>query len=87
MKISTHAAKRMNQRGVRRELVEALIATADIEMPVGNNCRLLRVSQQAASAHSMRDKLKRFCVVVSDDSQAIVTVKAIYKRQKIRRAA
>lgn len=80
-KMSTHAEKRVNQRGVSGHLLALVLAHADIETPIGNGCIGLRVSRTLANRCDMRlafgsdiDKITNIIVVWSELTSSVVTV-------------
>jgi len=73
MRTSVHAAKRMRQRGIKREFMGRLLDNADIERSIGGNCRLYRVSRSLA--RQLRDeRLSHYVAIISDDTGNLVTV-------------
>ena len=62
-------------------LLDALIAFADFEAPVGGSCSVLKLSRERLDDRELRatlghlaDRLRSPAVVVADDSGSIVTV-------------
>lgn len=78
--LSQHAERRCQQRGVSRALLKTILDEADTETAIGDNCRLHRVSRRTARARGLDDRVARFAVILSDDSQKIVTVLPMYRR-------
>lgn len=74
VKFSTHAERRIRQRGATLADVDWLLEHADIDVPVGGNRRALRVHRRTARFLEGGDRLCRYAVVVSDDTGEIVTV-------------
>ncbi|MER8848544.1 hypothetical protein [Mesorhizobium australicum] len=72
--LSNHAERRCQSRGVRHDFICAILQHADIDRPIGGNCRLLRVSRNRARRLNIDDKLGRFAVIWSDENTQIVTV-------------
>lgn len=72
--ISRHAELRCQQRGVSTAVIGAILDHADIDRPIGNNCRLLRVSKLHAATLRQPEKLGRYAIIWSDDHSRIVTV-------------
>ena len=72
--LSKHAEKRSQQRGAKPELIELVLNHADIEVPVGSNCQALRVSRRTARGLNLGDRTHRYAVIVSDDTDEIVTI-------------
>ena len=73
-KFSKHAERRIRQREATLEDVDWLLEHADIDVPVGGNCRALRVHRRTARFLEGGDRLCRYAVIVSDDTGEIVTV-------------
>lgn len=84
--LSHHASLRCQQRGIRHDLLSDLLFHADIEFHVGNNCRLIRVSRSHAVRERLDQRLSRYAVIVSDDSQCVVTAYPISSRAAISRS-
>lgn len=79
--LTRHAATRANQRGVTHEMLDALIAHADLESPVGGGCTAVRFSRDRLMDRSLRaalgptaDRLGSLAVILSDDTGEVVTV-------------
>lgn len=72
--LTQHAATRCAQRGIRPGFLDELISLADVDTPIGSNCRLLRVSRKALKHDAADGKFGRYALIWSDDSQSIVTV-------------
>lgn len=79
--LTAHAAIRANQRGVPHHLIDALIEYADVDAPVGSDCRLLRISKLRLRDRAVRqalgaeaDRMSRLAVIWSDEAGAVVTV-------------
>lgn len=83
--ISQHCAERAAQRGVSGRLMEAILANADVDRPVGDNCRILRVSRSRARRLNLDDRLGRYALIWSDDNAQIVTVMPVYCNRSGRR--
>jgi hypothetical protein len=86
--LSHHASVRANQRGVPHALMDALIAHADLEVPVGKGCVALSLSRRRLDDRELREKLGAdldrlggLSVVCSDDSGEVVTVLHDWGRQ------
>ena len=73
-KFSKHAERRIRQRGATLADVRQLLENADIDVPVGGNCRALRVRRHTARFLEGGDRLHRYAVIVSDETGDIVTV-------------
>jgi hypothetical protein len=82
IKISKHAAKRIRNRGISNEFLHALIDNADVDVPIGSNCRLMRVHRKTANKLNMNDRLSKYAVIWSDDHNQIVTVLPMHKGKK-----
>jgi hypothetical protein len=72
--LTQHAAVRCAQRGIRTEFLDELVSLSDVDTPIGSNCRLFRVSRKSRNRLDNGDKLRRYAVIWSDDSQSVVTV-------------
>ncbi|PTX37851.1 hypothetical protein IQ03_05252 [Gemmobacter caeni] len=72
--ISHHAKVRCQTRGVTQNFLETLLKHADVDRPIGDNCRLLRVSRTSAHKLNVDDRLARYAVIWSDDTSRVVTV-------------
>ena len=72
--LTRHAATRCAQRGIRPEFLDELIGLSDVDTPIGSNCRLIRVSRKARDRQAASDKLGRYAIIWSDDTQSVVTV-------------
>lgn len=72
--MTQHAQVRCRQRGVTDETLMTVLEEADVETNLAGNCRMHRVSQRTARVRGLAPKLSRIGVVLSDDSQKIVTV-------------
>lgn len=80
-RLSQHAARRSQQRGIPDRLIGLVIDHHDIEFDVDNGCRLLRLSRKMAAAVAASEKapgdesrLAGFALVHSDRTDQIVTV-------------
>jgi hypothetical protein len=76
--LSRHSEKRTAQRGVDLRFIETIFAHADSEYPIGNNCRLMRVSRTRARDLNLDDRLGRYAIIWSDDTARIVTVLPVH---------
>lgn len=79
--LTRHAHHRAQQRGVTAAMIEALIAWADLEIPAGDGCTVLRFSRERLRDRDLRaalgptaDRLGSVVVVMAPDCQAVVTV-------------
>lgn len=84
--LSHHASARCQQRGIRHNLLREMLFHADLEYHVGHNCRMMRVSRAHATRERLDHRLSRYVVIVSDDSQRIVTVYPVKSRAVISRS-
>ena len=73
-----HSRRRAAQRGVSDRFVQAILVHADIEHPIGDNCRLMRVSRRRSRKLNIDDRLGRYALIWSDDSARIVTVMPVH---------
>lgn len=83
--ISQHCAERAAQRGVSGRFMEAILANADVDRPVGDNCRILRVSRSRARRLNLDDRLGRYALIWSDDNAQVVTVMPVHCNRSGRR--
>ncbi|MCA0358322.1 MAG: hypothetical protein LCH78_15995 [Proteobacteria bacterium] len=79
--LSRHAAIRANQRGITHQMIADFISNADVEVPAGGGCTLLRVSRKSLrdpvildSLRSNPDKLANLAIVWCEESAEIVTL-------------
>lgn len=82
---SQHSQIRAAQRGVDRRFMETILINADVDVPVGDNCRLLRVSRVHARNLNLDDRLGRYAVIWSDDNAQAVTVLPVHSGRRGRR--
>jgi hypothetical protein len=85
MLLSRHAARRYRQRGFTKERMAALLDWADIDRPIGSNCRLIRVSRRVSQRLPGGERLANAAVIVSDHTGEIVTVLSIHQSRSGRR--
>ena len=86
-----HAKKRMAQRGVQADAVEAIIHFGDRCIFVGNGCSSVSMTRTMASdltkageiSPAIADRVANLAVVVANDNDTIITV----VRPKNRKAA
>ena len=78
MRHTIHSQKRAAQRGVTGRFVDAILAHADVDRPVGGNCRLLRVSRRRSVALNLDDRLGHYALIWSDTAARIVTVMPLH---------
>lgn len=74
MKNSRHAESRCRQRGFNSKRLRTILEYADIDRPIGGNCRLLRVSHKVARSIRGSDGLDSFSLIVSDTTGELVTL-------------
>ena len=77
--LSRHAQRRLQQRGLCAADVEAIVLNADIEMPIGDNCVLLRLSRDASHAIRAEGMLNRHAVIWREACDQVVTVFPIHR--------
>jgi len=65
--------------------LEAILAHADVDRAVGDNCRLLRVSRVEARSLNLDDRLARYAVIWSDHNAQVVTVMPVHNGPSGRR--
>ena len=77
-RLSGHAQKRCQQRGVSQSIVNALLKYHDVEFEVGDDCRLLKVSKLAAGDRAIdrqtAERLPRLAIIWSDRTNRVVTI-------------
>lgn len=78
MRYSCHGQVRGAQRGVTHRFLNAILAYADVDRPIGGNCRLLRVSRQRSDSLNVDDRLGRYALIWSDNTAQIVTVMPLH---------
>ncbi|HHX89581.1 MAG TPA: hypothetical protein GX700_07370 [Paracoccus sp.] len=74
MSLSGHARIRCQQRGIPATFVAEILDHADVDHPIGDNCRLLRVSRSRARVLNRGDRLGRYALIWSDRTGRIVTI-------------
>lgn len=78
--LTRHAALRAGQRGVTREMIDALLTYGDVEVPVGGGCTCLRCSRAALGPEvrsvigALADRLLGLRAIIADEDGGIVTV-------------
>lgn len=80
--LTKHAAKRISQRGVRTEALEAVMAFGDRSVSVGKGCTSLFLTRTCAMELSRKgliepwlvDRVTGLAVVVANDNDEVVTV-------------
>ena len=78
MEHTKHSRRRAAQRGTSDGFVQAILVHADIEHPIGDNCRLMRVSRRRSRKLNIDDRLGRYALIWSDNSARIVTVMPVH---------
>lgn len=73
IKLSEHARMRTQQRGGGLRFIALILDHADVDVPVGGNCRALSVRGRTAQRLNLDDRLHRYAVVVSDSTGDIVS--------------
>lgn len=90
--LTKHAAKRMQQRGIKKELVEVIMTHADIETDIGNGTiaysiskeRLKKLRKTGDVPAQLMEKADGTCVAVANDNgpdenrEAVVTILHIH---------
>ena len=77
--LTRHAARRCQQRGIRRNTLRVFLDHHDLDREVGGGCRVLRMSRACARAvadvmgKQTAAKMARLAVIVCDDTGQIVT--------------
>lgn len=77
--LTRHAARRCQQRGIRRGMLRAFLDHHDLDREVGDRCRVLRMSRTRARAMAedlgaqTAARLSRLAVIVCDDTGRIIT--------------
>lgn len=79
--LSRHDRTRCQQRGVPLHFLATILDHADIDQPIGSNCRVLRVSRKRAHSLNRDDRLGRYAVIWSDSTAQIVTVMPLHRGQ------
>ena len=75
---SDHSQLRSAQRGATKRFIDAILMHADIERPLGDNCRLRRVSRDRSRGLNIDDRLGRYALIWSDDTARVVTVMPLH---------
>ena len=93
-KLTKHACKRMQQRGMKTEHADIIMNYSDVEIPVGKNSVAISISKpQLTNLHSdglvsaqLSEKIKKKCLIVTSDDQVKiqrdVIISAIIIRKK-----
>ena len=77
--MSTHAQHRCQTRGLRQDFIGAILFNADVDRPIGDNCRIIRVSRDHARRLNIDDRLGRYAVIWSDDTARVVTILPLHE--------
>lgn len=77
--MSSHAQHRCQARGLRQAFIGAILVNADVDRPIGDNCRIIRVSRQRARHLNIDDRLGRYAVIWSDDTARVVTILPLHE--------
>lgn len=79
--LTRHAVKRAQQRGIRPQVIDYVVAEADIDLHAGDGCRSYRIStrkvavlMEAGAPAAGLDRANRVVVVWSERSGEVVTV-------------
>ncbi len=78
--LTNHAKYRCRRRGIGNARLAAILNNADIDLPAGRGCRLVRVSRSAAAPIKNGESLLAVGLIVSADGM-IVTAKHCTKRR------
>ncbi len=80
--LSRHALRRMQQRGIRRELIDLIWQNHDVEAQVGDGCQSLTVSRRMRGklregdiAPELLDKGGKIVLVVGSDGRVITVLR------------
>lgn len=76
IEFTEHAAKRMQQRGIKKQMVMIILGYADKKIHVGNGSVSMSVSKQRLEvlkntgdvSAQIADKISGICIVVTDDN-------------------
>lgn len=79
--ISNHARHRCQQRGVSFNVIESILANHDLDAAIGDECRVLRVSRDAAHSFALvtgdrqtAERMPNLAIIWSDRTGRVVTV-------------
>jgi hypothetical protein len=75
--LSRHAALRVQQRGVRPNVLDVIMANAEFSASVGSGCSVIRMNSRQLKDPALRqhgERLHRLSVILSDATGEIVTV-------------
>jgi len=75
--LSKHATSRVQQRGVRLDLLAALMANAEFSASVGSGCSVIRMNSRQLDDPELgqhRERLHGLSVILSDVTSEIVTI-------------
>lgn len=87
--LTRHAVIRAQQRGIRPQVIDCVLAQADIDLHAGDGCHSYRISNRkmamllkaGALAAAVLDRAKRVVVIWSERSGEVVTVLHDYGRR------
>jgi hypothetical protein len=74
VRLSKHATRRSQQRGIAHRLIEAVLEHADNEIPIGDDFTVLWVSKRLAQCIPGLDKLANVGLIWSGANAQIVSV-------------
>jgi hypothetical protein len=83
--LSVHARRRCQQRGIGNRRLSALLEYADVDRPIGSNCRLVRVSRGTAKLIRGFDGLAGLSAIIDDTTGRIRTVMQVMSGRRGRR--
>ncbi len=79
--LTRHAMMRSQQRGIRPQVIDYVVAEADIDLHAGDGCHSYRISHQkmalllkAGAPAAKLDRAKRVVVIWSERSGEVLTV-------------
>ena len=88
LKITKHAGRRMNQRGIRPAELDAVLRYGDVEVRLPGGAHSLSMSRTAldelrnegTEAHFI-ERLRRVAIVIANDQGSVVTALKVYGRE------
>jgi hypothetical protein len=79
--LSKHAQIRANQRAVLHSSIDLLFTFADIEIPAGGSCSVIRLSRKNIADGEIRrligsqiDRLRNIALVFNSETREVVTI-------------
>lgn len=84
VRLSRHAERRCQQRGITNDRLLAFFDHADVDQPARRNCRLIRVSLRCAQALRDGERFASLAAIV-DDSGRVVTMLHLARDRRGRR--